>query len=43
MEQSEVEYDLLSDIFPLQDKKISGRKRSQIWDGIFSIELVEND
>ncbi|CAB4399504.1 unnamed protein product [Rhizophagus irregularis] len=31
-EDNQVEYDLLSDIFPLQDKKVGGRKKTQVWD-----------
>jgi hypothetical protein len=31
-EDNQVEYDLLSDIFPLEDKKVSGRKKTQVWD-----------
>src|SRR2546429_9429767 len=32
-EDYQVEYDLLSDIYPFQDKKsCGGRKKSQVWD-----------
>lgn len=30
-EDNQVEYDLLSDIFPLEGKKVGGRKKTQVW------------